>query len=345
MAVGPLFTRDARFSASCSPTMPPFPTRFDGGLGGNTEHLPPFWCAAATTSHQNIPYLGCDGKYETPGALASWVGNWAQARDSQVTGLWSQRRGWPRVFCGHFVLIGAMNPCPCGFYGDPVQECTCSNAMVSRYQADRRHLTDVFYPPDLRSPARPDRPGAAHIEVPRVEATLRVDEKLSDERLGEPSAAIRARVEAVSARRRGSDSSASRAPGCWPLRHLCCHKGGSGGGAGLLPVGRSRAQPHQGRHAAAPDERPGLPPHSEAGADDGPKNRAGTWRGMTRSRRCTWRRRCLSIARDSVSAEKVDVTPRTSRPGVAWGCSPASIAEGSGCSVFPTAAAQVLLAI
>ena len=27
-----------------------------------------------------------------------------------------------------------MNPCPCGFYGDPVQECTCSNAMVSRYQ-------------------------------------------------------------------------------------------------------------------------------------------------------------------------------------------------------------------
>jgi magnesium chelatase family protein len=25
-------------------------------------------------------------------------------------------------------------PCPCGWYGDPVKECTCSNAMVTRYQ-------------------------------------------------------------------------------------------------------------------------------------------------------------------------------------------------------------------
>jgi len=25
--------------------------------------------------------------------------------------------------------------CPCGWYGDPVKECTCSNSMVSRYQA------------------------------------------------------------------------------------------------------------------------------------------------------------------------------------------------------------------
>ncbi|MGC9335678.1 MAG: ATP-binding protein [Anaerolineae bacterium] len=24
-----------------------------------------------------------------------------------------------------------MNPCPCGYYAGPVQECTCSNAMVS----------------------------------------------------------------------------------------------------------------------------------------------------------------------------------------------------------------------
>jgi predicted ATPase with chaperone activity len=29
------------------------------------------------------------------------------------------------VFCSHFVLIGSMNPCPCGYYGDPVKECTC----------------------------------------------------------------------------------------------------------------------------------------------------------------------------------------------------------------------------
>jgi hypothetical protein len=75
----------------------------------------------------------------------------------------------PRVLCERFVLIGAMNPCPCGWYGDPVKECTCSNAMVSRYQADQRR------PPDLRPVAGPRRssigqPSEAHVEVPRVEA-------------------------------------------------------------------------------------------------------------------------------------------------------------------------------
>ncbi len=25
-------------------------------------------------------------------------------------------------------------PCPCGWYGDPVKECTCRNSIVSRYQ-------------------------------------------------------------------------------------------------------------------------------------------------------------------------------------------------------------------
>ncbi|MBN1660658.1 MAG: YifB family Mg chelatase-like AAA ATPase, partial [Anaerolineae bacterium] len=38
------------------------------------------------------------------------------------------------TFPSNFMLIGSMNPCPCGYYGDPVQECTCSNAMVTRYQ-------------------------------------------------------------------------------------------------------------------------------------------------------------------------------------------------------------------
>jgi len=38
------------------------------------------------------------------------------------------------AICGYFVLIGALNPCPCGWFGDPVKECTCSLAMVSRYQ-------------------------------------------------------------------------------------------------------------------------------------------------------------------------------------------------------------------
>ena len=32
-----------------------------------------------------------------------------------------------------FTLIGAMNPCPCGFFGHPTKTCTCSEKMVSKY--------------------------------------------------------------------------------------------------------------------------------------------------------------------------------------------------------------------
>ncbi|MCH8949902.1 MAG: YifB family Mg chelatase-like AAA ATPase [Chloroflexi bacterium] len=79
------------------------------------------------------------------------------------------------TFPANFMLIAAMNPCPCGFYGDPTRECTCSESTVSRYQKrisgpllDR---IDIF------------------VEVPRVEY-----EKLAGIGTGEPSSAIRERV-------------------------------------------------------------------------------------------------------------------------------------------------------
>ena len=33
-----------------------------------------------------------------------------------------------------FMLVSAMNPCPCGFFSDPKKECTCSSSAVTRYQ-------------------------------------------------------------------------------------------------------------------------------------------------------------------------------------------------------------------
>ncbi len=33
-----------------------------------------------------------------------------------------------------FLLIGAYNPCPCGYYGDPEIECKCTIAEINRYQ-------------------------------------------------------------------------------------------------------------------------------------------------------------------------------------------------------------------
>jgi len=80
------------------------------------------------------------------------------------------------TFPASFQLVGAMNPCPCGYYGDPVKPCTCSSGVISKYQ--KRISGPLLDRIDI------------HIEVPRVEY-----EKLSDRRLAETSEVIRARVE------------------------------------------------------------------------------------------------------------------------------------------------------
>ncbi len=86
-------------------------------------------------------------------------------------------------FPANFMLISSMNPCPCGYYGDQRHACTCSPAMVTRYQ---KRLSGPFL----------DRIDI-HIEVPRIEY-----EKLADDRLGEPSSKIRERVEKARERQR-----------------------------------------------------------------------------------------------------------------------------------------------
>jgi magnesium chelatase family protein len=37
-------------------------------------------------------------------------------------------------FPANFTLVGAMNPCPCGYFGDPRRACSCAASAVSRYQ-------------------------------------------------------------------------------------------------------------------------------------------------------------------------------------------------------------------
>ena len=32
-----------------------------------------------------------------------------------------------------FMIVASMNPCPCGYYGDPFHECTCSQSSIDRY--------------------------------------------------------------------------------------------------------------------------------------------------------------------------------------------------------------------
>ncbi len=81
------------------------------------------------------------------------------------------------------MLVAAMNPCPCGYHGDPVKECTCSLTQVLRYQ--KRISGPLLDRIDI------------HIDVPRVDY-----DKLAGDRLGESSAKIQARVERARARQR-----------------------------------------------------------------------------------------------------------------------------------------------
>jgi magnesium chelatase family protein len=82
------------------------------------------------------------------------------------------------TFSANFQLIAAMNPCPCGYYGDTQKPCTCASALVTKYQ--KRISGPLLDRIDI------------HIEVPRVDY-----EKLSGDRVGESSECIRARVQAA----------------------------------------------------------------------------------------------------------------------------------------------------
>jgi len=85
------------------------------------------------------------------------------------------------TFPANFMLIGAMNPCPCGYYGDSQKQCTCSPSAITTYQ--KRISGPLLDRIDML------------VHVPRVEY-----QKLSSARLGESSADIRQRV--VKARER-----------------------------------------------------------------------------------------------------------------------------------------------
>jgi len=71
-----------------------------------------------------------------------------------------------------------MYPCPCGYWGDPQKACGCAPAVVTKYQ--KRISGPLLDRIDI------------HIEVPRVDY-----EKLSGDRMGESSEAIRSRVQAA----------------------------------------------------------------------------------------------------------------------------------------------------
>lgn len=76
----------------------------------------------------------------------------------------------------NFILVGAMNPCPCGYSTDPNNECTCSTMQIQKYMA--RISGPLMDRIDI------------HIEVPAVKIS-----ELAGKSLGEKSEDIRKRVQ------------------------------------------------------------------------------------------------------------------------------------------------------
>ncbi|MFZ5997055.1 MAG: YifB family Mg chelatase-like AAA ATPase [Nitrospirota bacterium] len=82
------------------------------------------------------------------------------------------------VYPAQFVLVSAMNPCPCGYFGDTRHQCTCTSSMINRYRSKvSGPLMDRI---DI------------HIDVPAVPY-----KELSNDYAGEKSATIRQRVAAA----------------------------------------------------------------------------------------------------------------------------------------------------
>jgi magnesium chelatase family protein len=80
------------------------------------------------------------------------------------------------TYPARFMLAAAMNPCPCGWFGDPDHTCACGSLAVQRYLA--RVSGPLLDRIDI------------HLEVPAVKYRA-----LTAEEGGEPSAAVRERVD------------------------------------------------------------------------------------------------------------------------------------------------------
>ncbi len=81
-------------------------------------------------------------------------------------------------FPAKFILLAAMNPCPCGFLTDQERRCSCSPGQVIKYQ--KRISGPLLDRIDL------------HLEVPRLKF-----DKLATEEVAEPSVKVQARVQAA----------------------------------------------------------------------------------------------------------------------------------------------------
>ncbi len=110
-------------------------------------------------------------------------------------------------FPSNFMLVAAMNPCQCGFYGDATRECRCTPPMIQRY------LGKISGPLLDRIDI--------HVEVPAV-----AFKELRENTSAESSADIRQRVEAARARQQTRGFYNSRMPTRLIRKHCALNEAG-----------------------------------------------------------------------------------------------------------------------
>jgi magnesium chelatase family protein len=142
------------------------PAGFSGGGGGSMPRP-----GEMSLAHNGVLFLD-----ELPEFAKTTLESMRQPMEDGVINI-TRVAGTVSYACS-FMLVCAMNPCPCGFYGHPTKQCTCSNGSASRY------LNRISGPLLDRLDI--------HIEVPPVDY-----EDLSSKTKSESSAEIKKRVDAA----------------------------------------------------------------------------------------------------------------------------------------------------
>lgn len=137
----------------------------NGIIGGGTNPKP----GEITLAHRGVLFL--DEMVEFPRQVLEVLRQ--PLEDGEVV---ISRSKSSVKYPSNFILLGAMNPCPCGFLGDKEKQCSCTETQIQRYKAR------------LSGPLL-DRIDLV-IEVPR----LTTDELINTKAEAEPSIKIRERV-------------------------------------------------------------------------------------------------------------------------------------------------------
>ncbi len=150
---------------ACRPFHSPHHSISDAGLlGGGSNPMP----GAVSLGHNGVLFLD-----ELPEFQRSVLEVMRQPlEDGEVT---IARAAASVTYPCRFMLVAAMNPCPCGYQTDPRRECRCSPTQIARYRG--RISGPLLDRIDI------------HVEMPAI-----AYEQLAKLGKGEPSAAIRERV-------------------------------------------------------------------------------------------------------------------------------------------------------